>query len=201
MSTAFAPSTSPAPLSRRQRLGIDQERLRRRLLDVHHRPDLAGDLRLDVVALVEHERDIGVRAESVRQDDLVHDPEQLERVGRADHQVVVGVEARVEVEPAEAIGAEQRGHDELDVGARRVMAGVDDDLRLRPGGDALEVGGSPVRHVHRVERRLEELVLEEHPLVRHRAARGRRRAPRRDGPGEPGCRPGPGSSCHPRTTA
>ena len=32
-------------------------------------------------------------AERVGQHDLVHDPEQLERVGRADHQVVVGVEA------------------------------------------------------------------------------------------------------------
>ena len=35
-----------------------------------------------------------------------------------------------------------------------------------PAVDALDVGGSPVGHVHRVERRLEELVLEEHPLVR-----------------------------------
>ena len=35
-----------------------------------------------------------------------------------------------------------------------------------PGRHALEVRGPPVRDVHRVERRLEELVLEEHPLVR-----------------------------------
>ena len=41
--------------------------------------------------------------EGARLHDLVHDPEQLERIGRADHQVVVGVEARVEVEPAEAV--------------------------------------------------------------------------------------------------
>ena len=105
-------------------------------------------------------------AEGARLDDLVHDPEELERVGGPDHQVVVGVEPGVEVEPAEAIRPEQGRHDELDVGARRVMAGVDDDLRLRPGGDALDVGGPPVGDVHRVERRLEELVLEQHPLVR-----------------------------------
>src|SRR4051812_9071591 len=44
-------------LGRLQRLPVDQQRLRRRLLDVHHRADLAGDLGLDVVALVQHEVD------------------------------------------------------------------------------------------------------------------------------------------------
>ena len=48
----------------------------------------------------------------------------------------------------------------------RVVPGVDDDHRLRAGGDALHVRGPPVGDVHRVERRLEELVLEDHPLVR-----------------------------------
>ena len=52
-------------LGRGQRLPVDEQRLRRRLLDVHHRPDLAGDLRLDVVALVEHEVDARRRAEGV----------------------------------------------------------------------------------------------------------------------------------------
>ena len=118
------------------------------------------------MALVEHEGDAEVGVEGAGLDDLVHDPEQLERIGRPDHQVVVGIEPRVEVEPAEAVGAQQRRDDELDVGARRVMAGVDDDLGLRPGRHALEIGGPPVGHVHGVERRLEELVLEDHPLVR-----------------------------------
>ena len=49
---------------------------------------------------------------------LEQDPEQLERVGRADDQVVVGVEAAVEVERAELPEPQQLGDDELDVGAR-----------------------------------------------------------------------------------
>ncbi len=118
------------------------------------------------MALVEHERDAGAIAQPAGSHDLVHDPEQLERVGRTDHEVVVGVEPGIEVEPSQPIGAQERRHDELDVGAGCVVAGVHDDLRLRPGGDALDVGGAPVRHVHRVERRLEELVLEQHPLIR-----------------------------------
>ena len=120
-------------LGRRQGRAVDEQRLRRRLLDVHHAPDLAGDLRLDVVALVEHERDARPRAAARRAfTHLVHDPEQLERVGRADHQVVVGVEARVEVEAAQLAEPEQRRDDELDVRARRVVAGVDDDLAFGP---------------------------------------------------------------------
>ena len=43
----------------------------------------------------------GGRGERVGLDHLVQDAEQLERVGRADHQVVVGVEPAVEVEAAE----------------------------------------------------------------------------------------------------
>ena len=73
--------------------GIDAERLGGRLLYVHHRTDLTGDLRLDVVALVEHERNTGVRIETATSTHLRHDPEELERIGRTDHQVVVGVEA------------------------------------------------------------------------------------------------------------
>ena len=126
------------------------------------------------MALVEHERDAGVLAQAVGADDLVHDPEQLERVGGADHEVVVGVEARVEVEPAEAIRPEQGRDDELDVRPRRVVAGVHDDLRLRPGRHAVDVRRPPVGHVHRVERRLEELVLEEHSLVRAQPCMDRR---------------------------
>jgi hypothetical protein len=50
-----------------------------------------------------------------------------------------------------------------------VVAGVDDDLRLRPERDALHERGAPVGHVHRVERRLEQLVFEHDPLVRPEA--------------------------------
>src|SRR3712207_8241795 len=48
------------PLRRLQRRPVDQQRLGQRLLHVQHRPDLAGDLVLDVVALVEHEVDAGI---------------------------------------------------------------------------------------------------------------------------------------------
>ena len=64
ISTALAPSTSPRAWAAREGRGIDQQRLGRRLLDVHHRADLAGDLRLDVVALVEHECHPGVGIEA-----------------------------------------------------------------------------------------------------------------------------------------
>ena len=85
-----------------QRVGVDEQRPGRHLLHVEHRADLAGDLLLDVVALVEHEaRRRTVGAVAAAADDLEQDPEQLERVGRPDDQVVVGVEAGVEVERAE----------------------------------------------------------------------------------------------------
>ena len=93
MKTPLAPSTSPASCAAASAVGVDEQRPRRHLLHVEHRADLAGDLLLDVVALVEHERDVAVGAVAAAADHLEHDPEQLERVGRADDQVVVGVEA------------------------------------------------------------------------------------------------------------
>jgi hypothetical protein len=47
----------------------------------------------------------------------------------------------------------------------RVVAGVDDDHG--PGAERLAVqqAGAPVRHVGGVERRLEQLVLQQHPLI------------------------------------
>ena len=91
---------------------------------------------LDVVALVEHERDVAVGSEAAAADHLDQDPEQLERVGRADDQVVVGVEAAVEVERAELPEPQQLRDDELDVGARRVVAGVEADQRPVAEGGA-----------------------------------------------------------------
>ena len=125
----FASSTSPDTCVARERIGVDEQRARRHLLHVEHGADLAGDLVLDVVALVEHERDVGV-VEAAAADHLEDDAEQLERVGRADDQVVVGVEARVEVERAELAEAQQLHDDELDVRAGRVVAGVEADHRL-----------------------------------------------------------------------
>ena len=143
----------------------------------------------------------GVGGEAAAGVDLEQDPEQLERVGRADDEVVVGVEAGVEVEGAELPGPQQERDDELDVGARRVVAGVDAHLRPLAQLQAVRERRAPVGHVHRVERRLEQLVLEDQPLVARRAARRPSAAPRPAGPAGRGCCPGPGSWCRRRTRA
>ena len=131
-------------LRRRQCVGVDEQCLGRRLLHVHDRTDLRGDLRLDVVALVEHERHAGAGIQPASPPHLPHDAEELERIGRTDHEVVVGVEAGVEVEAAQLPGPQEDGHDELDVRARRVVSRVDDDLRLRSELDAVRVRRAPV---------------------------------------------------------
>ena len=127
-------------------------------------------------------------------DDLEQDAEQLERIGGADDQVVVGVEAGVEVERAEPPEPQQLHDDELDVGARRVVAGVEADHRALAERDARATYAVPQSgHVGRVERRLEELVLQHQPLVVAEARVDLRPASRRAGPGGRGGRPGPGS--------
>ena len=143
---------------------VDQEGAGGHLLHVQHGADLARDLRLDVVALVEHERDVGV-VQPAAADDLDDDAEQLERVGGAHDEVVVGVEARVEVERAELSEAQQLHDDELDVRAGRVVAGVEADHRAVAERGHLGVGGAPVGNIGVVERRLEELVLEHQALL------------------------------------
>ncbi len=86
-------------------------------------------------------------------------------IRRADDEVVVGVEARVEVERAEPSEPQQLHHDELDVRARRVVAGVEAHDGPLAERDAVRVRGAPVGHVGGVERRLEELVLEHQALI------------------------------------
>lgn len=54
---------------------------------------ISGNLLLQVVALIEHEVDTGVRCQRPGGDDLVHDAEELIGVGRPNNEVVVGVEA------------------------------------------------------------------------------------------------------------
>ena len=102
--------------------------------------------------------------------DLAHDPEELERVDRADDQVVVRVLPVVEVEAAEQALGEQERDDLLDVRSLRVMAGVDEHLRLRAEPAADQRGRAPVGEVGAVEAGLEELVLDEerHPLGQRR---------------------------------
>ena len=95
----------------------------------------------------------------------MHDAEELEGVGSPHDQVVVGVEARVEVEGSEAAGAQQLDDDEFDVGAGRVVAGVEaDDGPLTQRGHVRK-SRAPVRDVRVVEGRLEELVLQKQALM------------------------------------
>ena len=165
MKISFAPRTSPSAGPRAERRAIDQEGAGQHLLDVEHRADLAGDLLLDVVALVEHEGDAARLVQTATPDDLVKDAKELERVGGTDDEIIVGVEAGVEVERPQASESQELGHDELDVRARRVVSGVEADDGTVSECGALHVGRSPVRDVGRVERWLEELVLEHEALV------------------------------------
>ena len=202
MRTAFAPRTSPSGCAAVSASWSTSSAFAVASWTFITRPDLARDLRLDVVALVEHERDARARLERAALHALVHDPEQLEGVGRADHQVVVRVEARVEVEPAEPVQPQQRRDDELDVRARRVVAGVDDDLApsspsARQWTRAVPQSG----HVGACRRPARRACTRARSAGRRRAGRRPSRRPRRGGPGGRGCRPGPGSSCRPRTTA
>ncbi len=93
--------------------------------------------------------------------ELAEHEEQLERVDRADDEVVVGVLAVVEVEAAEAILGGQDRDDLLDVHALGVMAHVDEHARSLAEALADEQRRAPVREVGGVEGRLEELVLDE----------------------------------------
>ena len=162
----------PRPAPPRARL-VDEQRLRVGRLDVHHRLDHRVDLALDVVRLVDHERD---RASASGAACAISRMMRKSSNGSIapDDQVVVGVLAVVEVEAAEQPLGEQHRHDLLDVRSLRVVAGVDEHLRLRPEPAAHQRRGAPVGQVGAVEGRLEELVLDEQPIPRAAA----RRAPR-----------------------
>jgi hypothetical protein len=134
-------------------------------LDVHDRLDHRVDLALDVVRLVDHEGGrfgrLGRFPIDAGGGDFAHDPEELEGVDRADDQVVVRVLPVVEVEAAEQALGEQERHDLLDVRPLRMVACVHQHLRLGAEAPADECRRSPVRKIGAVERRLEELVLDQ----------------------------------------
>ena len=143
----------------RQRGTVDEERLCGRLLNVHRGQDFSGDLFFEVVALVEHEVHAGGGREGTEGDDLVHDAEKLEGVCGSHDQVIVGVEPRVEVESSEAAGAQQLYDNEFDVGAGRMVAGVEADDGSVAQGHHVRQGRTPVRNVGVVEGGFKELVL------------------------------------------
>src|SRR4051794_12704632 len=150
-----------ARLRLRERRPVDEERLGERLLQVHHGQHHRLHLCLDVVRLVD--RQPGQLPATAGQ--LAEDQEQLERVHRPDDQVVVGVLAVVEVKAAEAVLLGEQRDDLLDVRPLGVVAEVDEHPRAVAELLAHEQRGAPVGEIGRVERGLEELVLDEQLLL------------------------------------
>ena len=77
------------------------------------------DLGFNVVRLVDHVGDatgVGV-ALGLRADDLVEDAEEVKRVLRANHQVIIGIASVVEVEAAQPLFVEQVRDNLGDIGA------------------------------------------------------------------------------------
>ncbi len=145
-----------------QRRAIDDQGPRVGLLDVddahHHRLDF----RLDVVGLVDRQ----AWQWSSAADELAEHQEQLERVDRADDQIVVRVLAVVEMEAAETLLGREDRDDLLDVDALGVVAQVDEHAGALAEALADEQRRAPVGEVGGVERGLEELVLDEQLLLR-----------------------------------
>ena len=111
---------------------IHQRRLGPQLLRHCDGLDHGFDFSLQIMALIDHVGDIGGRAGlPFKKADLVKNAEHLVRVDRAQGQIVIGVAAVVEVESAEQIFGKQPCDDLFDVLRRIMMAGVDQDLRLR----------------------------------------------------------------------
>ena len=75
---ALTPGATTRPHAPATFFLVDQQCACRHLLHVEHRTDLAGELVLDLVALVEHERDVALGAVAAPADDLAQDAEQLD---------------------------------------------------------------------------------------------------------------------------
>lgn len=89
------------PLGGLECVEIKHRRTRHHLLHIEDRPDLRGDLLFDVVTLIEHQREVRVGREAVGTKHLDEDSVELERVGCAYDEIIVGVKTRVEVEGTE----------------------------------------------------------------------------------------------------
>ena len=150
---------------RGQRGAVHQAGLDIGALDLHRRDDQAFDRVGDVVALVDHVREVKARR-LLQFDQLVEHQEQPERLDRAGIQIVVAVFRVVEMEAAQLPGLDQPGDDHLDVHVRGVVAQVDQTLRLRPQRLRGHQAGAPVLHHGGIERGFVHLVFREQPPVR-----------------------------------
>ena len=142
-----------------QPLEVHQQRFGIRLLAIHHALHHRLELRFYVVALVDHVRDLRRVA---REDGVVgsahqfhENAEQLERIGRADDQIVIGVAAGVEVKPAEPLFVQQVRDNRFDVDGLRVMPQVHQHLRFVAQGLAVRKRHAPVGQIGEVKARLE----------------------------------------------
>jgi len=103
------------------------------------------------------------------------------------------------MEPSKPSRPHQARHDELDVRPRRVMTGVYKDERLFTKIDAVEQRGTPVRHVHCVKTRLEQLVFEQDPYPSGERLIGLVERLTKPVLPSPDIRPGRDSWCHRQT--
>ncbi len=146
------------------------QRLRIGAADFVGAVDQAFDRVGDVVRLVDHVRRIEVvDAALFGIDQLVEDQEQAVGLDRAGVEVVVAILGIVEVEAAELAELDQTGDDHLDIGVGRMMAEVDQAVRLGSKRLGDQVVGAPVLDDGRIEGRLVHLVLgKQLPVIRQR---------------------------------
>src|SRR4029077_18833682 len=125
------------------------------------------DLALEVMALVDHVRDVGLLAAlPLEEKNLVENAEDLIGVNRSEGQIIVGVAAIVKVETAEHAFREKPGDNLLDVLGRIVMTSVDQNFRLRTGKAREMECHAPIGDVRVIEGGLEGLVFDKQALTR-----------------------------------
>ena len=198
-----ASTRSQADWCASQRVAIDERglgpELLRRADGLDHRLDLA----LQVVALVDHVRDVGGAPLLPR--DTAGSRGRCGTPGRGRSSRASGRRRRsvrsLKWKPPSMLLVEQPRDDLLDVLPLVVMARVDEHVGLRPGVAREQQRHAPVGDVGVVEGRLERLVLDEQPLRPARDVRAPCRALRRTSACACGCAACPGSSSRRRTTA
>ena len=95
----------------------------------------------------------------------MEDAEYLVGVDGAEGEIVIGIAPVVEVESAEQVGVQQPRDNLLDVLREIVMAGIDQDTRLRAGLAAQVRRHAPVGNIGVIEGGLKGLVLDEQVLI------------------------------------
>ena len=162
-------------LRRLQRALVDKQRLCQRDLHCVRRLHQVFQRILEIVALVDHVRDVR-HATSAGIQQFEEDQEELVRLDAAGRQVVVAVLAVVEVKASELSNAVQTRDNLFDVDVRRMVSKIDEAFCLR----AEFLGGhertSPIGNHRGIKGGLKQFVFEQHQPVA-----GQRRVHRRSG--------------------